>query len=44
MNQLKNFKKDLVRLLVVCLAAVLMALTSNPLSAPADCIPAVPPA
>ena len=26
MNQLKNFKKDLVRLLVVCLAAVLMAL------------------
>ena len=26
MNQFKNFKKDLVRLLVVCLAAVLMAL------------------
>ena len=26
MTQLKNFKKDLVRLLVVCLAAVLMAL------------------
>ena len=26
MNQLKNFKKELVRLLVVCLAAVLMAL------------------